>query len=313
MRRGLKILIVFIFISIIVFLLSDFLFSDKKVIFVKRELENTLDKILNIEESEAILILGKMGGWHYGAENTDSIFVLYLKNNFLFIIHIPRDLLVKIGEDFYKINTLWELKKRDELLKEVSLFTGLKIKKYVVFDSFLLKSLIDKIGGLRITLIYPVTDAVSGYTLKPGTYVLNGEMVEFVARSRYYPEGDFTRMKNQFIIIKSLKEQLAKENLENLLRLANFIIGLKNHYETNLSYSEIIRLINKISKIPGEKFKEINLGYDKNIWLDGSFEIKINNHKVIAYGLIPQNGAGEYSTIRKLIREKIKEEITKRH
>ena len=313
MKKELKILIFFIIFLSVIILFFDILLSDRKVYFIRKGLENVLEEVFKPEDSNAILVLGKMGGWHYGAENTDAIFVVYLKMNSLFIIHIPRDLIVKIGNDFYKINSLWEFKKKEELLREVSLFTGLKIKKYIVFDSYLLKSVVDKIGGLKITLIYPVTDAVTGYTLKPGTYVLNGEMVEFVARSRYYPDGDFTRMKNQFIIVKSLKEQLSKEPLEKLLSLANFIIGLKNHYETNLSYGEIIKLINELSKIPGERIKEINIGYDKNIWLDGNFEIKINSHKVISYGLIPKNGPGEYSTIRKLIKEKIKETIAQEH
>ena len=313
MKKNLEILLIFIFISLILFFAFDIVSSNKKVIFIRKEIENTFKDIFNLGESDAILVLGKMGGWHYGAENTDAIFVIYLKDNSLFVIHIPRDLIVKINGDFYKINSLWELKKKEELLKEVSIFTGLNIKKYIIFDSYLIKEVIDKMGGLRVTLLYPVTDAVTGYTLKPGTYILNGEMVEFVARSRYYPDGDFTRMKNQFIIVKSLKEQLSKESVEKLLSLANFIIGLKKHYETNLSYGEILDLIKKISKIPPERFKEINIGYDKNIWLDGNFEVRINSHKVIAYGLIPKNGTGEYSTIRKFIREKIKEAIAEKY
>lgn len=309
-KVDLKILAIFIFLTIISLLIFDLVFSDRKIIFIK-ELKEKIEESLYKEE--AILFLGKMGGYHYGAENTDAIFVVYLKEDHLFIIHIPRDLLVNINGDFYKINSLWGLNKKEELLREVSLITGLKIKKYIVIDSYLIKSVVNQIGGLKVNLIYPVTDAVSGYTLKPGLHVLSGEWVEFVVRSRYYPDGDFTRMKNQFIIIKSLKEQLSKEPVEKLLSLVNFVIGLKNHYETNLSYGEIIKLLGIVGKIPNKNFKEILVGYDKNLWQDGNFEIKINNHKDFAYGLIPQNGAGEYSTIRKIIREKIKEEIAKEH
>jgi anionic cell wall polymer biosynthesis LytR-Cps2A-Psr (LCP) family protein len=179
----------------------------------------------------------------------------------------------------------------------------------VVVDSYIVKKIVDLLGGLEVELKYPVTDAVSGYTLYPGKYKLNGEWVDFVIRSRYYPDGDFTRMKNQFIIIKSLKENLQKTSIENLFRIFNFIVGAKSHFETNLDYKEMIELIRLVSKIKNEDIKEIWIGYDKNIWIDGTFNIKINSHYAAAYGLYPKNGVGEYSTIR----EKIKKEITEEH
>lgn len=311
-RINLKYLFFLIFLGVLFFIIFDLVFSDRKILFI-REIKEKIEESLSLEDSNAILFLGKMGHNHYGSENTDAIFVVYIKDNHLFIIHIPRDLLVKIDNENYKINSLWGLNKKDELLKEASLFTGLKIKKYIVIDNYLIKAVVDKIGGLKVNLIYPVTDAVSGYSLKPGFYTLNGEMVEFVVRSRYYPDGDFTRMKNQFIIIKSLKKQLSEKSLDELLSLANFVIGLKNHYQTNLAYGELIRILANVIKIPDKNFKEIFIGYDKNIWRDGNFVIKINGHNVIAYSLMPKNGPGEYSAIRKIIREQIKKEITKKY
>jgi len=309
MDRHFKILIAFILISIFLFLIFDVFSSNKKILFIRE----SVGEFFKQENTEAILVLGKMGAGHYGSENTDAMLVLYLKDDKVFIIHIPRDLIVNINGENYKINSLYGFKKINELLKEVSLFTGIKVRKYIVFDNYILKEVVNKLGGLKVTLIYPVTDAVSGYTLKPGTYILNGEWVEFVVRSRYYPDGDFTRMKNQFIIIKSLKAQLSKEPLDKLLKIANDVIKMRNHYETNLEYAELLSFLNKLTKIPAENFKEIHLGYDKNLWSDGYFNIKINSHSAEAYGLIPKNGEGEYSTIRSIIKEKIKEETSKKY
>lgn len=308
MKHHLSILILFIFLSGFFLLISTFIHADKKILFVKQNLENFFVP----QDTNVFLFLGKMSGDHYGSENTDAIFLIYLKDNHIFVIHIPRDLIVKINDKFYKINSLYGLKKKEELLREVTNFSGIKTTKYILVDSYLMRSVIDQLGGLKIKLTYPVTDAVSGYTLKPGTYTFSGEWVEFVARSRYYPDGDFTRMKNQFIIIKSLKEQLAKEPLEKLLKISAFVINAKGHYETNLSFDEIIKLIKKFSKISSDNIKEIHIGYDKNIWQDGYYEINFGQQNYVAYGLFPKNGVGEYTTIRAIIREKIKEKITEK-
>jgi LCP family protein required for cell wall assembly len=305
MKKTILILILFTLLSLLFYVIFEFLNTSKKI-FV---FNSNLVEIFKIDDSKAILFLGKMGGSHYGAENTDAMLVIYIKNNKIFIIHIPRDLIVRINNDFYKINSLYSFKKLNELLYEVSNFTGLKVKKYVVVDSYIVKKIVDLLGGLEVELKYPVTDAVSGYTLYPGKHKLNGEWVDFVIRSRYYPDGDFTRMKNQFIIIKSLKENLQKTSIENLFRIFNFIVGAKSHFETNLDYKEMIELIRLVSKIKNEDIKEIWIGYDKNIWIDGTFNIKINSHYAPAYGLYPKNGVGEYSTIR----EKIKKEIAEEH
>jgi len=305
MKKALFVLILFISVSFLIFFILEFFNVPKNVIIFN---PNLFD-IFKLDDSKAILVLGKMGGYHYGAENTDAMFVFYIKNEKIFIIHIPRDLIVKIGNDFYKINSLYAFKKMDELLYEVSNFTGLKVKKYIVIDSYIVKKVVDLLGGLEVELKYPVTDAVSGYTLFPGKHKLNGEWVDFVIRSRYYSDGDFTRMRNQFIIIKSLKENLQKTSLENIFRVFNFIVGSKSHFETSLDYKEMIELIREISKVKSKNMKEIWIGYDKTIWIDGYFNIKINAHYAPAYGLYPKDGVGEYSTIR----EKIKKEIAEKH
>lgn len=302
---GKKFSILSLFILIIILIFLNFFSINKKILYIRQKSESFFTPF----EKTSILFLGKMSENHYGAGNTDAIFLIYLEGEHIFIIHIPRDLIVKIDNKFYKINSLYTLKKKEELLREVSYFSGIRTKKYFLIDSYLMKTIVDQLGGLKMELKYPVIDAVSGYTLKPGTYILNGELVEFVARSRYYPDGDFTRMKNQFIIIKSLKDRLTQEPLEKLLKLSSFIINSKSHYETNLSFEEAVGLIKRISKIPSMNIHEINLGYDKNIWQDGRYEINFGKQSYLTYGLFPKNGIGEYTAIRRIIREEIKEKI----
>jgi len=296
---------------IIIFVLIGFIFAEifyllnsPKKIFIYREINNFLEENIFLDKSKNILFLGKMGKGYEGGENTDSIFILHIRKNKAYVIHIPRDLIIKIDDSFYKINSLYGLKKIDLLLKEVSNFSGLKVNHYIVFDIFVLKKTVDLLGGIEVDLKYPVTDAVTGYTLYPGRYKLNGEWIEFIVRSRYYPRGDFTRMENQFIIIKSLKERFKKLSTKELLNIVNIFFYSKNHFETNLNYSQIISFIKYIYKI--NNVEEINFDLSSNLWEDNFYLINIDHSsKVTAYGLIPKNGAGEYSVLRKEIKKRI--------
>ncbi|MCS7183745.1 MAG: LCP family protein [Patescibacteria group bacterium] len=302
MKTFLSLLLSIFSLIFFIYLFETFTLS-KKIEFIRKE----IPQLFKLEKSEAVLILGKMGYGYYGGENTDAIFVVYLKNNRGYIIHIPRDLIVMVdNNETYKINTLYSLKKIDKILFEVSSLTGIKITKYFVFDNYLLKKVVDALGGLDVDLKYPVSDALSGYTLPPGRKKLSGEWVEFVVRSRHYPQGDFTRMKNQFIIINSLKEKINSISLNEFLRLSNLIFQSKNHFETNLDYSEIFKLVSKFKKII---LKDIIIDLNSGLWRDDYFQVKLNNHSdyFYVYGLIPKDGIGKYENIRK----KIKEEITK--
>lgn len=294
--------LIFILIFIFIFLLNNLTLT-KKINFVR----NKLPELLKLEKPEVYLFLGKMGYGYQGGENTDSIFVVYLKNNKAYFIYIPRDLIIKIDNDFYKINSLYSLKKIDQLLLEISKLTGLKIQKYIVFDIHLIKKIVDILGGLEVNLIYSVTDAVSGYTLSAGPKKLNSEWVEFVIRSRYYPQGDFARMKNQFIIIQSLKKRLKNISVSEYLKLTNLIFqSERSHIETNLNYSEILNLINKLKNA---ELKDIILDFNSNLWIDDYFQIKINNGNYFyVSGLIPKDGIGKYDQIR----ERIKKEIAQK-
>jgi LCP family protein required for cell wall assembly len=296
-------IIIFVLIAII-FAQIFYLLNSSKKILIYKEINNFFEEKFFYDDSKSILFLGKMGQGYKGGENTDSIFLLHIRKNKAYIIHIPRDLIVKIDDGFYKINSLYSLNKIDFLLKEISNFTGLKVENYIVFDMFVLKKTIDALGGLEVELKYPVTDAITGYTLPSGKHKLNGEWVEFVVRSRYYPQGDFTRMENQFIIIKSLKERLKKLSTAELLNIINVFISSKNHFQTNLNYPQLISFVKYIYKI--KDIEEINFDLSSNLWQDGFYFINIDNSfKVEAYGLLPKNGTGEYSIFRKEIKKRI--------
>lgn len=301
MKKITGFLLFFIFLSIILYSLI-FIFRTPKKIFLFQNFKELFTPV----SYRSILFLGKMGPGYYGGENTDSIFLLYLIQNKAYIIHIPRDLIVKIDGNLYKINALYSLKKFDDLIKEINYLTGIKTKEYVVFDSYILKSLINKIGGLKVYLKYPITDAITGYTLYPGEYNLSGDWVEWVVRSRYNPEGDFYRMRNQFIILKAFKNQIENLDKDKLLEIFNLIVKSKDHYDTNISFPRFLEILNQIKNIKNNNIEEIIFDFNSGVWQAGYFDIKVDGINKV-YGLIPKNGIGKYSEIREKIKEKIKD------
>jgi LCP family protein required for cell wall assembly len=298
-------LIFFCLLIIVLAILLNNITLTKKIEFIRKE----LPQLFVLEKPETYLFLGKMGYGYQGGENTDSIFVVYLKRNKAYIIHIPRDLIVRVDNNLYKINSLYALGKKRELLAEVSNLTGFNVQKYVVFDIHIIKKIVDILGGLEVDLKYPVTDALTGYTLPAGKRKLNSEWIEFVLRSRYYPQGDFTRMENQFIIIKSLKERLKNISFNEYLKLTNLILQSKRNIETNLNYREIFNLADKLKK---SQFIDIILDFNTNLWLSDYFEIKVDDENFFYInGLIPKDGIGQYEQIRTKIQEKITEAFKK--
>ncbi|KKS19239.1 MAG: Transcriptional regulator [Parcubacteria group bacterium GW2011_GWC1_41_7] len=264
------------------------------------------DQVFAYAGVENILLLGKPGAGYYGGENTDSIVLLSIRNNGIALVYIPRDLVVQIGDATYKINSLIPLGKQDELLREVSKFSGMHVDRYFEFDLALVRKLIDSTGGIDVTLQRPVVDAVSGFTLPAGKHHLNGEWAEFVIRSRYAPEGDFFRMKNQVAILKALGQELQTMPKDKTLSVLYTIESSKQHYHTNLKPVEIVDLFSKLQKASQYAITEAIPDFQSGLWKDGSIRIIVEGGYGNAYGLYPKEGIGDYTNVRAFIRDTLK-------
>jgi len=99
-----------------------------------------------------------------------------------------------------------------EAMKQaVSGVTGLHVNYYVLIDLRGFSSLIDALGGIRVTVTRPVpigggTSKVSGY-LQPGTRTLDGYHALWFARSRH-GANDYERMARQRCVMDAMVHQL---------------------------------------------------------------------------------------------------------
>jgi LCP family protein required for cell wall assembly len=301
---------IFFLLIFLFFAFSFLLIFNSKSFLVSRNvfLENIFLKNVFSKTNKdiSLLILGKPGPGYIGSENTDSIVVAYYNfdKNTLFLIPIPRDLVVyDENNKLKKINSLYGEKKISLLLKKVSEFTGLDIKNYFVVDLDLVTKLIDKIGGIEIYLDEPVIDAVTLYSIPAGKQNLNGYLVELVLRSRYHPEGDFFRIKNQLKILSALKDKIINSDLGQKLSLVQFLEENKYHWETNLTKKEFLSLFWKIKD--QQKLKIIPIVIDLKTELLVSEYFPLENGEEM-YGIYPRGGIDNFEKIKIYLWSKIK-------
>jgi len=103
------------------------------------------------------------------------------------LLSIPRDLRIDYGGRTGRINATFGSGAAD-LVAAVSAEAGLTINHYLQVEFGGFASIVDAIGGIRITFPYPARDLSSGLEVGAGTQLLDGDTALSYARSRKYQE-----------------------------------------------------------------------------------------------------------------------------
>jgi len=162
------------------------------------------------------------------------------------IISIPRDTRVDIpGVGLTKINhanAVGEMRGGVhegtlESTRAVSNFLGVPINYYIKIDFQGFAKAIDAVGGIDVTLPYPVND--NRIQLAAGTHHLNGDQALRFSRVRYgLPNGDFDRQRDQFMLLSVLAQRML--SLSNIAKLPEVINIVYNELmDTNMSAAKI--------------------------------------------------------------------------
>jgi LCP family protein required for cell wall assembly len=103
----------------------------------------------------------------------------------------------------------------DALVGAVRALTGVPVHHYVEVEFSGLTSVIDRLGGVTLTLRLPARDPATGLDLPAGTQVLDGQDALSYVRSRQYEEltavgwrapapGDLARIDRQHLLLRGL-------------------------------------------------------------------------------------------------------------
>lgn len=257
---------------------------------------------LGISQDLAVLVLGQVapgegGQWHNAPELADSIVLVYYNasSKTVNLISLPRDLYGNFGDETFKLNEVVKRKKVDALIALMPEIAGIKTEKYVVVDLGIVEKVVNELGGVDVVLESPVTDSVSGYTLKKGSNHLNGDQAVFLIRNRFAPEGDFFRERHQHLLVKAIFDALSQLSAADRTKFFFRMLPEVAKSQSNFSIGE---LIPQLGNIEIQKFNSITLDFSTSVLVSSQDPLG-------AYVLIPKEGINNYRGAREYIESKI--------
>ncbi len=163
------------------------------------------------------------------------------------ILTIPRDTQVDIpGLGLNKINAAnW--KGGAELASQVvsQTLNGAPVDRYVRISTNAFKEIVDVVGGVEVfvpkRMYYVDQTQKLKIDLQPGLQTLTGQQAEGFVRFRKDNLGDIGRTQRQQMLLKALQRKF--ENPLMIARLPQIFSVLQKHIDSNLSFGEMLALI----------------------------------------------------------------------
>lgn len=268
---------------------------------------------------------------HNGGQLTDSIMVISVdtKNHKAFLLSIPRDLYVDIGESGHgKINEAYvdgEATKFNEsdfprggmgqLEQVVEDTLGMKMNYYALVNYNALKQAVDAVGGVDFTvkskdprgLYDPNIDYSTNkplVKLTNGVHHLNGQQALNLSRARGdsgrsygFPASDFDRTEHQRQLLVAIKGKVASSGvIANPTKLTALSDVLGNNVKTDFGISQVRRLYDLTKDISGGNIQSLSLNSANGKNLLASYSTPSGQS-----ALAPAAGLDDYSDIQSFI------------
>lgn len=277
-----------------------------------------------------VLLLGRGGEGHEGADLTDTILVASIDpiNKTAGLVSIPRDLWVTVsGQGSTKINAVFANAKNkalrtdkdtakaegagvEALKKTVGDVLGLPIHYYAMVDFAGFKQAVDVVGGVDIDV--PPDLAVSerlwdSTTGKPyhlqvpaGPQHFDSTKALYFARSRKTsPRGDFDRSERQRLFITALSQKiLSAGTYTNPVKISQLMDTFGNHVSTDFTVGDAVRFMQISKDISGNAIVSIGLADEPNVLVHTD---NVNGQSVV----VPKAGVGNFGPIQEFIRAKL--------
>ena len=224
---------------------------------------------LRLENKQRVnfLFLGIPGEGNSAPKLTDTILIINSspKAENPIGISIPRDLLVKSQSGWQtKINAVYQTSGIEAVTKTLSEITDLDTDYYLVLDLEGVKKLIDKLDGIDVDVEEDIYDpqfpapynSYEIFSLKKGVQHLDGETALKYIRTRYQPQGDFSRIKRQQQVISALKNKILSLNfIWDFPKILGLWKILEENSSTNISLIDIKYAWNLAKKANLDKIK----------------------------------------------------------
>lgn len=200
-------------------------------------------QIPKLNQPVAVLLLGSDSRSEDFGGRSDAIILAYINpaTRRAALVSFPRDSRLAIpGRGVRKINDAMAFGGPQLAARAIESYSGIKINYYAAatFKGFI--RMIDRLGGLQITIEKSINDRWAGAFLPAGAQRLNGGQVLAYSRARHIPGGDFSRAAHQQHILVALFEQLSSYN--SPFDMLNYISIFSGDSLTNLTAKDLFLL-----------------------------------------------------------------------
>ena len=201
--------------------------------------------------------------------DTIMLFSISEKEENINVISIPRDLKVKIGGGFQKINTALAIGKESLAVQTVKDVTGVPIHDYITVNFRAVKDVINALGGIDFyvpqNMHYedPYQDLY--IHLNKGQQHLDGAKALQLLRFRSYPMADIQRTNVQRDFIQAVIDQ--KLTVANVGKIPEIYDAVSKNIRSSMSLAELTQYATTVMGMKELKFNSFPCPY----YLNGDF------------------------------------------
>ena len=197
---------------------------------------------------------------------TDTIMYVNIVGNRVFMVSIPRDIMLEVPHsmgikgnriglnEVYEYPNLYGTDNRaDALRKAVSTLLDLPVDYYAIVNIDIFKSLVDAVDG--VTLEVPArmyyVDQAGGLTidLQPGLQHLDGEQAAGFVRYRQLLRGDIDRIDNIKTLAYALLSRLQALNIRAVTTVPALLETFFAEVDTNISLKALTQLVPRLGEV----------------------------------------------------------------
>jgi polyisoprenyl-teichoic acid--peptidoglycan teichoic acid transferase len=168
------------------------------------------------------------------------------------VLSFPRDSYVPIpGHGTNKINAAMAFGGPPLLVSTFERLTGLPIDYYLITSFDGLADIVDKVGGVQVTVDMNIRDDASGAFLDKGRRRLTGRQTLAYARARKtLPGGDFDRSRHQGMILLGGLATFQRQIAKDPTRVMAWLGAMRDEVRTDLPFPELFRLTLLATRVP---------------------------------------------------------------
>lgn len=270
-----------------------------------------------------ILLLGRGGVGHAGADLTDTIVVASIDpvNKKAALLSLPRDTWVDSKYGDSKINAVFANAKSSALRKKMNLeqaektgvaateqevedILGIQMHYYVMVDFKGFEKAVNTVGGVTINVPEALRDPSMAWEnkgnpvlAKQGTQTMDGKKALMYVRSRHgSARGDFDRAERQRLFILALKSEVfSSGTYGNPLKISRLMDDFGDNAKTDFSMNDLLRLYSITKGIGNSNINSIGLADPPNDYL------RTGNYGGLSV-VMPKAGIFKYDDIQKYVR-----------